>query len=202
MICRSSSSEAPERKTSLKDTSEFPNKHTWERTGRSKTLKLDSWTATHTHTQTPFNCSFTLRLPSAVMRKRLQEPQKWSDMEVMKPNCPLKPCTLNVCYKTKNRVKKSKSKSLLMPFFLKKEHSSQWQCLIWFLCQIIYVFLRSGWGSEKIVKIDSVFCWLTNKSIIKSSLTGSCLMIRCHNVLTGSLSIEPEEKKNSLKNGT
>lgn len=50
MICRSSSSEAPERKTSLKDTSEFPNKHTWERTGRSKTLKLDSWTATHTHT--------------------------------------------------------------------------------------------------------------------------------------------------------
>lgn len=27
----------------------------------------------------------TFRFPSAVMRKRLQEPQKWSDMDVMKP---------------------------------------------------------------------------------------------------------------------
>lgn len=38
----------------------------------------------------------TLRLPSAVMRNRLQEPQKWSDMEVMNPIWPLKPGTLNV----------------------------------------------------------------------------------------------------------
>lgn len=39
------------------------------------------------------------------MRKRLQERQKWSDMEVMKPSWPLKPGTLNVCFKTGKKVR-------------------------------------------------------------------------------------------------
>lgn len=37
---------------------------------------------------------FTFRLPSAVMRNRLHEPQKCSVIEVMKPTCPTWPSTL------------------------------------------------------------------------------------------------------------
>lgn len=35
----------------------------------------------------------TLRLPSAIKRIRLHEPQKCSLIDVIKPNCPLKPGT-------------------------------------------------------------------------------------------------------------
>lgn len=52
-------------------------------------LILRTTSANHTHTQ-----KHTFRLPSAVMRRRLQEPQKWSDMEVMKPSWPWNPGTL------------------------------------------------------------------------------------------------------------
>lgn len=37
--------------------------------------------------------SFTLRLPSAVILKRLQEPQKFSVIEVMNPILPINPGT-------------------------------------------------------------------------------------------------------------
>lgn len=51
------------------------------------------------------------------MRKRLQEPQKWSDMEVMKPTWPLKPGTLNVCREKQLNVKQLSLWNMTLKWF-------------------------------------------------------------------------------------
>ncbi len=80
IIANNSSSVCPALRASRRDTSEFPNKHTYTQRGQH--------TVSHLVPVSSHAVPQTLRLPSAVMRSRLQEPQKCSLMEVMKPTWP------------------------------------------------------------------------------------------------------------------
>ena len=114
IISRSSSSGAPPRRASRNDTSLAPNKHTWEvrevrevreggrqggreggrKGGRGReregvrSRQQIKGKSTGGREEGTMEEGHTLRLPSAVSRSRLHEPQKCSLMEVIKPTCP------------------------------------------------------------------------------------------------------------------